>query len=346
MRCFHLTSLPAEEERTLQQMEKHHSTPRVRCRATVVLMSQRGLDQSQIARALNVSWPFVHKALGLYQARGFLGLVEHHPGACAYLTPEQIAQVIHWVEQGPKAYHYRFAQWDTKTLKWRIKLVYGIKLCREAIRQLLHRQGFSWKRPKSTYARVDPQARAKTHKDLDALFQKARKGKILLLLQDEAIATLVTTIQCGWSRRGIQVKIPSTGKHDPEHRCAVFSVVNPITGQVHYRIFDAITRANMVRFLRHLGRFFRTSAIPVWMVLDNHSAHKKIDRAFQEAGIHPYYLAVGCGDLNGIERLWAWLRERNLHSVFFQSLPELKAAIREFFCYIAGVEDRVIARVA
>ncbi len=39
------------------------------------------------------------------------------------------------------------------------------------------------------------------------------------------------------------------------------------------------------------------------------------------------------------------LRERNLHNVFFQTLPELKAAIREFFCYIAGVKNRVIARV-
>jgi transposase len=309
-------------------------------------MSQRGLDQTQIARALGVSWPFVHKALELYEARGFLGLVEHHPGACCSLTPEQTAQVVHWVEQGPKAYHYRFAQWDTRTLQWRIQRVYGIKLCREAIRKLLHRQGFSWKRPKSTYARVDPEARAKTQKDLEVLLHKARKGKLLLWLEDEAIATLVTTIQCGWSRKGIQVEIPSTGKHGKEHRCAVFGVVNPITGQVHYRIFDAITRANMVRFLRHLGRFFRKSALPVWMVLDNHSAHKKLDRVFGEAGIHPYYLAAGCGDLNGIEHLWAWLRERNLHNVFFQSLPQLKADIREFFCYIAGVKDRVIARVA
>lgn len=346
MRCFHLTSLSAEEKRTLQQMEKHHPTPRVRRRATVVLMSQRGLDQTQIARVLDVSWPFVHKALGLYEARGFLGLVEHHPGACAKLTPEQTDQVIHWTEQGPKAYHYRFAQWDTRTLKWRIWQVYGIKLCREAIRKLLLRQGFSWKRPKSTYARVDVEARTKTQKGLDALFQKARKGKIVLLLQDEAIATLVTTIQCGWSRRGIQLKVPSTGKHDEKHRCAVFAVVNPITGQVHYRIFSAINRDNMVGFLRHLGRIFCQSTVPVWMVLDNHSAHKKIDRAFREAGIHPYYLAAGCGDLNGIEHLWAWLRERNLHNVFFQSLPELKAAIREFFCYIAGVKNRVIARVA
>ena len=29
-----------------------------------------------------------------------------------------------------------------------------------------------------------------------------------------------------------------------------------------------------------------------------------------------------------------------------QSLSELKAAIQEFFCYIAGVKERVIARVS
>jgi len=346
MMGFHLPPLPAEEARTVKDMESHHPTPRVRRRATVVRMSQRGIDQGQIAQALGVSWPFVHKTLKAYQTEGFVGLMEHHPGARSRLSPEQVLQITYWIEAGPKAYSYRFAQWDTRTLKWRIQVVYGVTLSREAIRQLLHREGFSWKRPKSTYARVDQQARRQTRQDLEVLLHKARKGKILLLLQDEAIATLVTTIQAGWSRRGIQLAIPSTGKHDARHRCAVFAVVNPLTGEVHYRLFEAINRANMVDFLHHLSRYYRQSRIPVWMVLDNHSAHKKIEQALKEAGIRPYYLAAGCGDLNGIERLWAWLRERNLHNVFFQSLPELKAAIRQFFCYIAGVKDRVIARVA
>lgn len=346
MRCFHLAPLPDAERITLEQMERHYPTPRVRRRATVVLMSQRGLDQTHIARSLGLSWPFVHRTVQPYQAHGFLGLGEHHPGGSGKLTPAQIEQVRHWIEQGPRAYHYTFAQWDTRSLQWRIKQVYNCTLSREAIRQLLHRHGFRWKRPRATYARVDPQARLQTQTDLERLGQQARPGQLVLLLQDEALARLVTTLQCGWSRQGRQLQIPSLGKHDPQHRCAVFAVVNPLTGEGHYRIFPAINRTNMKRFVKHLKRFYATSPVPVWMVMDNHVAHKKIDAALAEAGIRPYYLAPYCGDLNGIERLWAWLRERNLHNSFFQSLPELKAAIHQFFCYIAGVKDQVIARVA
>ncbi len=346
MRSVHLSPLPVEEERTVKEMEKHHPTPRVRRRATVVLMSHRGLDQSAIAHALGVSWSFVHKTLERYRVQGFVGLLEHHPGADAKLTAHQTQQVLHWIEQGPKAYGYCFAQWDTRTLQWRILRVYNVQLSREAIRQMLRRNGFRWKRPKSTYAKVDPHARKKTQEELHTLFQKAAEGQIVLLLQDEMIATLVTTLQYGWSRIGIQVKIPSTGKHGPDHRCATFAVVNPLTGEVHYRIFEAINKDNMKSFLRHLGRYFRDRAIPVWMVMDNHAAHKRIDKELEEAGITPYYLAPYCGDLNGIEHLWAWVRERNLHSVFFQNLEDLKAAIRQFFCYIAGVKEKVVARVA
>jgi transposase len=78
-----------------------------------------------------------------------------------------------------------------------------------------------------------------------------------------------------------------------------------------------------------------------------YTAHKgEIPHLLLEAGIHPYYLAPYSGDLNGIERLWKWLRERNLHSTFFQNLPELKETIWKFFCYIAGVKEQVISRVA
>lgn len=346
MRSFHLDPLLSEEEATVRALERRHPTPRVRRRATIVLISHRGFHQSGIATALGVSRPFVHKTLMRYQKQGFVGLLEQHPGRACKLTPAQIEQMIHWVEQGPKAYHYAFAQWDTRTLQWRILQVYNLQLSREAIRQVLHRHEFRWKRPTSTYSYVDPEARARTKEEVEGLHQQATAGEIILLLQDEAIATLVTTLQCGWSRKGVQLKIPSTGKHGKEHRCTVFGVVNPVTGDVHYRIFDAINKQNMASFLRHLARFYHDSPLPIWMVMDNHGAHKNQEAAFHAAGIHPYYMAPACGDLNRIEYLWAWMRERNLHSIFFQTLQELKAAIREFFCYIAGRKQLVLNRVA
>jgi transposase len=344
MRSFHLPTLPFEEEITLKEMEKHHKTSRTRKRATIVLMSSRGLDQTAIANALGISWPFVHETLKQYKEKGFLGLMEHHAGATATLRPEQVEQFIHWVDLGPKFYHYSFAQWTTRSLQWRLRAVWNAVLTREAIRQLLHRLGFRWKRPQATYARVDPEARARSQTELAQLFQEAKEGKILLLLQDEAITSLLTTVKDGWSRKGQQLRIPSLGYHQ---RCCIFAVVNPLTGDVHYRLFERINRENMKRFLRHLQRFYGNRSVPVWMVLDNHTAHKgDIPQLLEDAGIHPYYLAPYSGDLNGIERLWKWLRERNLHDTFFRSLQELKQAIREFFCYIAGVKEQVISRVA
>ena len=66
MRIFHLAPLPLPQETTLKEMEKNHPTARTRRRATIVLMSSRGFSQSDIAQALGVSWPFVHRSLTLY----------------------------------------------------------------------------------------------------------------------------------------------------------------------------------------------------------------------------------------------------------------------------------------
>jgi transposase len=343
-RC--LAPLSEEEEATLEAMSGHYPTARVRLRAQVVLMSQRDFDQTQIAKALGKNWRFVHRALTRYEAQGFLGLVEHHPGASRRLTPEQETQVIRWVEEGPQAFHYTFSEWDTRSLRWRIALVFNVPLSRETIRRVLHRQGLRWKRPKRTFLPPDPADYALTKSELEHLLQQAKAGEIILLWHDEAIATLHSTIQCGWSRKGTQVGIPSTGKRGEDHRCAIFAVVNPITGDTHYRLLDKVDKANMRCFLKHLARFYAHADVPVWMVLDNHAAHKNLDEDFQNAGLHPYYLKPRCSELNGIEHLWKWLRRRNLHNEFFLTLPELKTAIQRFFCYIAGVKEQVIRCVA
>lgn len=177
MRSFYLSDLPPEEEVTLKEMEKYHPTSRTRRRATIVLMSSRGMHQTAIAQALGISWPFVHQTLTAYQDKGFLSLMESHPGAKASLTEEQLNQVIHWLELGPKAYHYHFTQWTTRSLSWRIRIVFGVELTREAIRQLLRRLGFRWKPKATTYARVDTEARAECKKNWIPCANKHQKGK-------------------------------------------------------------------------------------------------------------------------------------------------------------------------
>ncbi|MEW6754712.1 MAG: hypothetical protein AB1505_27560 [Candidatus Latescibacterota bacterium] len=46
-----------------------------------------------------------------------------------------------------------------------------------------------------------------------------------------------------------------------------------------------------------------------------------------------------------VERLWAWLRQRNLNNRFFEQVSQLKQAIRAFFCYTAGQPKRVVSRL-
>lgn len=346
MRRVCLPPLPPEERITLDQMVQHYPAPRVRLRAQVVLMSQRGWDQTQIAQGVGKSWNFVHGALQRYRAHGFVGLTEHHAGRKATLTPSQAQQVVHWVQEGPGAYHYTFTQGDTKSLQWRMEVVFHVRLSRESIRRVLHRQGLRWKRPKVTLPPPDPKDYAHSKAQLEALMAQAQEGQIVLLLQDEALVTLATSVQCGWSLRGTQLLIPSTGKRGKDHRCAVFAVVNPLTGRTHYRIFEAVNRDNMRRFLKHLARTYKHSTCPVWMVLDNHVAHLKLEEEFHQAGIQPAFLKPRCSTLNGIEHLWKWMRSRNFHSHFFQTVPELKQAVMRFFCYCAGVKDQVIQCVA
>jgi transposase len=345
MKSFYISELPLQEEITLKEMERRHPTPRVRKKATIVLMSNRKLNQSGISNALGVSRNFVSRTLRSFEKSGFLGLVEHHPGATPKLNDEQMEQFVHWIELGPREYNYNFVQWTTSSLQWRLKVVYNIKLSEEGIRQLLHRLGFTWKRAQKIYAKVDETARIKCKAELTELFEKAWKKEIILLFQDEAIAKLTTTIKNGWSRRGKQLKIPSWDSHK---RYVIFAIVDPITGDTHYRTFlENINTESMKKFINHIKRFYQNSNIPVWMVMDNHPAHKgnEVKQLLEKIGIHLFYLSPHSPDFNCIERLWKWLRGRNLHNAFFQNMQKLLYGIRVFFSYISGNKEKVVRRL-
>jgi transposase len=94
MKKFCLLEIPSDEKETLKWLKRRHPTPRVRERANIILVSVRGFNQTEVAKILGISRPYVIKTLKNYKEKGFIGLYEYHPGANPKLTPKQEEQFI------------------------------------------------------------------------------------------------------------------------------------------------------------------------------------------------------------------------------------------------------------
>lgn len=82
------------------------------------------------------------------------------------------------------------------------------------------------------------------------------------------------------------------------------------------------------------------------LIVDNANTHRaeKVKRFLKEVGrITLVFLPSYCPDINPIERLCKWIREKVTHNYLFQTIAELIEAIRDAFHYFANDRERVVS---
>ena len=158
---------------------------------------------------------------------------------------------------------------------------------------------------------------------------------------------------------GVKGHRPVVGTWDCKHLLYVFAVINVVTGAVHANTVESpkgATRATgksktrrlqeaFAAHLRHVGRVYPAGRHQrVVLLIDNAPWHAG-DPVRQALAEHPqlelYRLPSYSPQLNPIERFWKVLRRRATHNRLFDTLADLKRAIRNSLCYFQTMRDRV-----
>jgi len=169
---------------------------------------------------------------------------------------------------------------------------------------------------------------------------------------------------------GVKGHRPVVGTRDDKDLLHVFGAVNCVTGRLHTRTLA--TRAKVLRaerrkgpagrqqvgktrrmqaafaaHLRDLGRAYPPHRHPrVVLIVDNAPWHR--GRAVTDAlaacpHLELYRLPSYSPELNVIERVWKWLRRRATHNRLFDTLADLKAAVRDALRHLQRVPRRVLS---
>lgn len=345
------TALSLWARLTLESMYAYHPKRYLRQRAQMVLLRDKGYSREEIAEFLGVTARTVGQIWARYDRHQLAGLYRHPgSGRLARLQAEHWEQFATWVKEGPKALGYRFVKWTTRSLRKYIFKRFNIRFSREWIRQKLHHfVGYSWTRGKKVYAYPENEERKAERQSFSqkmlTYLERARKGEIILLFEDESIVTQFGEVGYSWSPEGKTQEVLSAGKRG---RIAVFGAVDPITGRPHSHLTTKnITKEASLHFLTHLVRYYakRAPGMPLVIVWDKHPGHTSgLVADFVNA--HPHVTLektpTQSPDLNPIERMWDWLTDLMIKNDFFERLDALKRAVRHFFCYIAGIKDQVL----
>ncbi len=178
--------------------------------------------------------------------------------------------------------------------------------------------------------------------------------------QEEARFPLVPTLH---TTLGVKGHRPIVGTWDNKDLVYSFATMNVVTGQLTTRLVESPAKSKGQTRLSKTARLQQAFAVhlqdlaraypatlgkPVFISMDNAPWH-------QGAGItevlmaHPhlqlYRLPSYSPQLNFIERFWRVLRRRATHNRLFESMRELRTALRASMCYFQTMRHKMLSLI-
>jgi hypothetical protein len=288
-------------------------------------------------------------------------LVIQWPPGKARRIPEALAPtIIEWVKGGPASCGLNRANWTYSELAQYLYQQTGIEVKETAMREFCHRHQIRPYRPTYQYLRGDPERQSQAKAELAEFKKKAQAGQCILLSQDEARFPLVPTLR---TTLGVKGHRPKVGTWDNKDIVYSFAAMNVVTGQLTTRLVDSPKDAKkrtglsktarlqeaFVAHLRDIARTYpATLGKPVIIVIDNAPWHRSkalTQLLAEQPHLQLYRLPSYSPHLNLIERLWKVLRRRATHNRLFETMAELRAALRASFCYYHKMRHKILSLI-
>jgi transposase len=132
-----------------------------------------------------------------------------------------------------------------------------------------------------------------------------------------------------WFEKGKQRKIKTYGKHQG---VKLVGILNYETGEVYCEEHTKYDAEVFLNFLKSIKKMYPKGKSII--ILDNARIHHaKLLKSFLEENkeiLELVYLPPYSPDLNMIEGLWKWLKEKVVYNVFYSSVLEIRKNIKKF----------------
>lgn len=308
-----------EDERTrLRSQHRLERDRRVADRIKAVLLYDKGWTYQKIAEALMLDPETISQHIEDYQEKN--KLKPENGGSTSKLTAEQSKELIEHLEQTTYVKACEICVY--------VQATYGVFYSRPGMTAWLHAHGFSYKAPKGTPAKADPEKQAAFIKAYDQLLRAIPEDEPVEF-GDAVHPTMATKVSFGWIRKGQNKPIPTTASRT---RMNLFGSVNLEKMSVTISDYDTIDSRSMETHFKKLRDRY-PKAPKIHLILDQGSYNKSVEtkEAARKYGIKLHYLPPYSPNLNPMERVWKVMNENVRDNVFFKSALDFTESIRRFF---------------
>lgn len=310
--------LTPEEKASLEAAHHNCENRKEGDRIKAILLRSEGWTVPQISQALRLHQSTIIKHIEAYKAAG--KLKNESGGSESHLTDEQTQELVAHLEENTYTHNHQIVLY----IKERFDVTYTVA----GLHKWLHRNGFSYKKPKGLPHKADTELQKQFIEKYNQLKQQVGNDEPILFM-DAVHPTQATKLSYGWIRTGKTKYVGTTASRTRLNIVGAIQlghIAEAITSQ-----YETINAASIMNFMDKIREKYDTKT--VHLILDQSGYHRSSllpEYAF-ERNIKLHFLPPYSPNLNPIERLWKIMNEKVRNNRCFKGAKDFKEAINSFF---------------
>jgi len=318
--------LTAEEKTHIELLHQASENRKESDRLKAILLRSEGWTIPQISQALRLHQSTIIKHIEAYKTSG--KLKNESGGSSSHLTDEQTQKLVAHLEENTYAHNHQIVL--------HIKERFGVTYTVAGLHKWLHRNGFSYKKPKGLPHKADSELQQQFVEEYNQLKQVVGDEEPILFM-DSVHPTQATKLTYGWIKTGKTKHVGTTASRTRLNIIGAIQLGNiaqAITSQ-----YETINAESITDFMSKIRTQYTTQKT-IHLVLDQAGYHRSFLVAEQASklNIKLHFLPPYSPNLNPIERLWKVMNEQVRNNRFFKGAKDFKDAINGFF-------DNILPRI-
>ena len=316
--------LTGQEREHLKLQHRRERDGRIRDRIKAVLLYDEGWPPKDIARVLLISDEAVRNHIDEYKTAKKL---KPESGGSAEKLSEDQSQRL---EAHLQTYTYLYV----KDIVAYVEVTFGVLYTVHGMRNWLRRHGFSYKKPAIVPGKANKEQQQKWLAEYENL-RAELPGDETICFTDGVHPTHNVQPAYGWIRRGVRKEIPAnTGRA----RLNLSGSIDVITHNVVIQEDQTLNAESTIRFFQKLEDAY-PSKRKIHVFCDNapYYRNKAVKQYLEASKICLHFLPPYSPNLNPIERLWKWMKERVVYNTYYEYFEDFRGAILGFFAVLSAV---------
>ncbi len=314
MKRLHLT---IEEKAALEVQHQACETRKEGDRIKAILLRSEGWTVPQISQALRLHQSTIIRHIQDYE----VGKLRNESGGSSeQLNETQAQELIAHLEANLYHHNHQIILY--------VKERYGVIYTISGMHKWLHRNGFSYKKPKGLPHKADEELQKEFIAQYEQLKKEAGVDEPILFM-DSVHPTQATKLSYGWIKTG---KTKHVGTTASRTRLNIIGAIQ--LGHIDKAItsqYDTINGESIMDFMDKIRVQYGEKI--VHLILDKAPYHrsKLVAERADKLNIKLHFLPPYSPNLNPIERLWKVMNEHARNNRFFKGAKDFREAIDGFF---------------